>query len=107
MQTTPHRGWNMIFVSAASSSSRRRYIVLQPSSTIQRIASHQLTELLKDVRLKRHASVFLENDIDLVMFQTLTDEDLLTIGIFSLGARRLMLNVIQGKKSLFLFLLHN
>jgi hypothetical protein len=40
------------------------------------------------------ASVFLENDIDLVMFQTLTEKDLLTIGIFSLGAGRLMLNAL-------------
>ncbi len=41
--------------------------------------------------------LFLRNEIDMAMFTTLTDEDLISIGITSFGARKIMLNAIQGK----------
>jgi hypothetical protein len=44
--------------------------------------------------------LFLTNEIDLTMFTTLTDQDFVSIGIASFGARKIMLNAIQGTSSL-------
>ncbi len=40
--------------------------------------------------------LFLSNEVDMAMFTTLTDQDLISIGISSFGARKIMLNAIQG-----------
>jgi hypothetical protein len=42
------------------------------------------------------SEIFVENEINLDMFKTLTDEDFTTLGIRSFGARKIMLNTIQG-----------
>ena len=41
--------------------------------------------------------LFLKNEVDMAMFTTLNDEDLISIGIASFGARKIMLNAIQGE----------
>jgi hypothetical protein len=41
--------------------------------------------------------LFLRNEIDMAMFTTLKDEDLISIGVTSFGARKILLNAIQGK----------
>ena len=42
------------------------------------------------------SDLFLQNEVDLAMFTTLKDEDLISIGIHSFGARKILLNAIQG-----------
>ncbi len=41
--------------------------------------------------------LFVQNEVDLAMFTTLKDEDFISIGIRSFGARKIMLNAIEGK----------
>jgi hypothetical protein len=41
--------------------------------------------------------LFLRNEIDMAMFTTLKDEDLFSIGVTSFGARKILLNAIQGE----------
>ena len=41
--------------------------------------------------------LFSVNDIDLEMFSTMTDQDLLSIGIKSFGARKIMLCAMKGE----------
>ena len=41
--------------------------------------------------------LFFHNEIDMAMFTTLKEEDLISIGITSFGARKIMLNSIKGK----------
>ena len=40
--------------------------------------------------------LFLENEIDLALFTTLTDENLLSIGVSAFGARKIMTSAIKG-----------
>lgn len=54
-----------------------------------------LTLLLETIGLSHYADLFLTNEIDLTMFTTLTDQDFVSIGIASFGARKIMLNAIQ------------
>jgi hypothetical protein len=42
------------------------------------------------------SDLFVQNEVDLAMFTTLKDEDFISIGIRSFGARKIMLNAIQG-----------
>lgn len=42
------------------------------------------------------SELFLQNEVDLAMFTTLKDDDLISIGIRSFGARKILLNAIQG-----------
>ena len=42
------------------------------------------------------SDIFLQNDVDLAMFTTLKEEDLASLGIRSYGARKILLNTIQG-----------
>ena len=42
--------------------------------------------------------LFVQNEVDLAMFTTLKEEDLISIGIRSFGARKIMMNAIQGKQ---------
>ncbi len=37
------------------------------------------------------------NEVDFTMFTTLNDADLVSIGISSFGARKIMMNAIYGK----------
>ena len=45
---------------------------------------------------------FVEHEIDLELFKTLTENDLRDLGIHAFGVRRRMLLTIAGKKSFFL-----
>lgn len=42
------------------------------------------------------ADLFLRNEVDMAMFTTLGNQDLLSIGVSSFGARKIMLNAIEG-----------
>ncbi len=42
--------------------------------------------------------IFLENDVDMVVFQTLSENDLRTIGIKSFGARRKLRLLVENMK---------
>lgn len=42
------------------------------------------------------AGVFLRNEVNLTLFKTLNEEDLISLGISSFGARRIMLTAIKG-----------
>lgn len=45
----------------------------------------------------KKTGLFLENEIDLALFTTLTDENLLSIGVLAFGARKIMTNAMKGR----------
>jgi len=49
------------------------------------------------VNLFLFLDVFLANEIDLSMFSTLSEDDLKIIGVSSLHARKVMMNIIEGR----------
>ncbi|XP_057379746.1 protein bicaudal C homolog 1-B-like [Daphnia carinata] len=70
----------------------------QPSLAASRFdldSSRHLSQLLETVGLFHYSDLFKQNEVDLAMFTTLKDDDLITIGIVSFGARKILLNVIQ------------
>ncbi|KAI9558095.1 hypothetical protein GHT06_014848 [Daphnia sinensis] len=65
------------------------------ASRFDRESSRHLSQLLETVGLCHYSDLFKQNEVDLAMFTTLKDEDLISIGIVSFGARKILLNVIQ------------
>jgi len=57
-----------------------------------------LTHLLQTLGLSHYTDLFLENEIDLALFTTLTDENLLSIGVSAFGARKIMTSAIKGNR---------
>lgn len=55
--------------------------------------------MLSALGLDRYINVFTTHEIDLTTFSTLTDQDLVEIGINAFGARRKILLAISGKGS--------
>src|SRR5512133_1925903 len=51
---------------------------------------------LQDLRLERYVSAFRDNDIDAEVLPKLTAEDLISIGVTSVGHRRKLLDAIAG-----------
>src|SRR6185312_8743811 len=51
---------------------------------------------LRDLGLERYASAFRDNDIDAAVLPKLTAEDLISIGVASVGHRRKLLDAISG-----------
>ena len=43
-----------------------------------------------------YLDLFLSNEVDMAMFTTLNSQDLISIGVASFGARKIMLNAIEG-----------
>jgi hypothetical protein len=81
------------------------------ASRFDQNSSRHLSQLLDTVGLSHYAGrnlfvfifllhyfsdLFVQNEVDLAMFTTLKDEDFISIGIRSFGARKIMLNAIQG-----------
>ncbi|XP_046446042.1 protein bicaudal C homolog 1-like [Daphnia pulex] len=58
-------------------------------------SSRHLSDFLGTVGLSHYSDLFLRNEIDMAMFTTLKDEDLISIGVTSFGARKILLNAIQ------------
>jgi len=55
-----------------------------------------VTAWLTELGLERYASVFVDNDLDVALIATLSDEDLVSIGVTSLGHRRRILGAARG-----------
>ena len=51
---------------------------------------------LRDLDLERYVSAFRDNDIDAEVLLKLTAEDLISIGVTSVGHRRKLLDAIAG-----------
>src|SRR5271155_282618 len=51
---------------------------------------------LQDLGLERYASAFRDNDIDAEVLPKLTAEDLISIGVTSVGHRRKLLDALAG-----------
>ena len=51
---------------------------------------------LQDLNLERYASAFRDNDIDAEVLLKLTAEDVISIGVTSVGHRRKLLDAIAG-----------
>nr|CAH0102887.1 unnamed protein product [Daphnia galeata] len=73
------------------------YRVPPPPMTnrFDRNSARHLSQLLETAGLSHYSDLFLQNEVDLAMFTTLKDEDLISIGIRSFGARKILLNAIQ------------
>lgn len=54
--------------------------------------------MLTAMGLEKYISLFMSHEVDLATFPSLTDRDLIEMGITALGARRKMLLIISGKK---------
>ncbi|XP_045028339.1 protein bicaudal C homolog 1 [Daphnia magna] len=65
------------------------------ASRFDQNSSRLLSQLLENVGLSHYSNLFVQNEVDLAMFSTLKDEDLISIGISSFGARKIMLNSIR------------
>jgi hypothetical protein len=52
---------------------------------------------LRDLGLERYVSAFRDNDIDAEVLLRLTAEDLISIGVTSVGHRRRLLDAIAGR----------
>lgn len=75
-----------------------------PNYVLNRVTSADwpdLASMLTSLGLDRYIGIFTQHEIDLTTFATLTDHDLLEIGINAFGARRKILLAISGKKSNF------
>ncbi|EDV22128.1 uncharacterized protein TRIADDRAFT_59310 [Trichoplax adhaerens] len=57
--------------------------------------SEDLTKLFKKLGLEKYVNVFLQQEVDLQTFSTLTDADLKELGITTFGARRKMVTAIS------------
>lgn len=71
-----------------------------PSHILNRVMSSDwpdLPSMLSSLGLDRYIGVFNQHEIDLTTFGTLTDQDLMEIGINAFGARRKILLAISGK----------
>lgn len=67
---------------------------------LNRVTSSNWTDLptmLSSLGLERYINVFTTHEIDLTTFSTLTDQDLIEIGINAFGARRKILLAISGR----------
>ncbi|KAJ8915097.1 hypothetical protein NQ315_000349 [Exocentrus adspersus] len=72
-----------------------------PTHILNRVTSSNWSDLpgmLSSLGLERYISVFTTHEIDLTTFSTLTDQDLIEIGINAFGARRKILLAISGKR---------
>lgn len=71
-----------------------------PTNQINKITNtkwQDLPTMLTSLGLAKYVRLFIANEIDLTTFPTLTDQDLIDIGVTALGARRKMLLVISGR----------
>ncbi|KAK5641945.1 hypothetical protein RI129_010492 [Pyrocoelia pectoralis] len=69
-----------------------------PSNVINRITSSHwpdLISLLTSIRLEKYVGLFASHEIDLTTFLSLTDQDLIELGVTAFGARRKMLLIIS------------
>lgn len=69
-----------------------------PTKTLNRITGCKwpdLATLLTSLGLEKYINVFVTHEIDLTTFPSLTDRDLVEIGVTALGARRKLLLVIS------------
>ncbi|KAB0796661.1 hypothetical protein PPYR_10722 [Photinus pyralis] len=69
-----------------------------PSNVINRITSSHwpdLISLLTSIRLEKYVGLFTSHEIDLTTFLSLTDQDLIELGVTAFGARRKMLLIIS------------
>ena len=55
-----------------------------------------VTAWLRDLKLERYVSAFRDKDIDAEVLPKLTAEDLISIGVGSVGHRRKLLDAIAG-----------
>lgn len=66
---------------------------------------HQLSKysdietLLTGINLQHHVQHFIDGEIDMTVFPTLTEQDLINIGIKPLGARRRIMMAVQEMAS--------
>ena len=56
-----------------------------------------ITTLLVSIGLENYVMLFNKQEIDLVTFASMTDSDLMEIGVTAFGARRKMMTAIAGK----------
>jgi hypothetical protein len=75
-------------------STRIRLVICRSCWTLSDSLTTQVETYL--FLLHYFSDLFVQNEVDLAMFTTLKDEDFISIGIRSFGARKIMLNAIQG-----------
>lgn len=85
--------------SAAPSLNTSNYMDHTPRRTLNHITTSKwsdLASLLASLDLEKYIGLFSSHEVDLSTFPSLTDRDLVEIGVTAFGARRKMLLVISG-----------
>lgn len=88
--------------SAAPSLNTSNYMDHTSRRTLNHITSSKwsdLASLLASLDLEKYIGLFSSHEVDLSTFPSLTDRDLVEIGVTAFGARRKMLLVISGSLS--------
>lgn len=70
-----------------------------PTSMINRITNStwaDLPQMLTSLGLEKYVTLLTSHEIDLTTFPSLTEQDLLILGVKSFGARRKMMLAISG-----------
>ncbi|KAJ8944442.1 hypothetical protein NQ318_002139, partial [Aromia moschata] len=91
--------YNLFPTSGAASLNTSNILDHTPTHIVNRVTCSNWTDLpgmLTSLGLERYISVFTKHEIDLTTFSTLTDRDLIEIGINAFGARRKMSLAISG-----------
>jgi len=60
---------------------------------------HDVTTLLTGLGLEHHVQHFIQGEIDMTVFPTLTEQDLINLGIKTLGARRRIMMAVHDVAS--------
>jgi len=81
--------------SSSSSSGEQCLPVSLSAARFDANSFRHLKQLLHTLGLPHYSDLFLENEIDLALFTTLTDENLLSIGVSAFGARKIMTSAIK------------
>lgn len=87
------------FPSTSTGINTSSYLDHVPNKLVNRITTSQwpdLTSMLSSVGLEKYIGLFTKHEIDLSTFPSLTDNDLIELGVTAFGARRKMLLIIAG-----------
>ncbi|KAJ8933828.1 hypothetical protein NQ314_013750, partial [Rhamnusium bicolor] len=99
MPTSKHNDmYNLPSTSSAATLNTSNILDHTPVHILNRVTSSNWSDLptmLTSLGLERYMSVFTTHEIDLTTFSTLTDQDLIEIGINAFGARRKILLAIS------------
>ncbi|XP_041982376.1 protein bicaudal C homolog 1 isoform X2 [Aricia agestis] len=92
---TPEKGWNKSDLVRPSIVEPAPAPAAAPSPGAKPCRYQQLYDLLRDVGLHKYIDLFKKHELDMSTFASLSEADLIEIGVSAFGARRKMLMLIS------------